>query len=125
MPYKSFRLSVAEDLHKRIKLLSIRRRANNLPMASISDIVGQAISDWLSEGQPPCNRPTVAKSKGIQTTFKLLDPEVTSLYTQAIIDRLERDPMRRSGARLDKRETDALLDWWLKKNLRELEPLRV
>jgi len=114
--YKTFRLSIQKDLHQSIKLLAIRRRMSKLPLSSISDIVGNAISSWLQAGEPEIETAPPPESDGIQTTFKLQSPEVTRLYNDAILKRLETNPKRRSGARLDRQETDSVLNWWLEHN---------
>jgi hypothetical protein len=93
-------------------------------LSSISEIVGEALSQWLEESRPIVRVPA-EDIKGIQTTFKLKDERTTQLYTEAIVQRLETDPMRRSGARLDREETDGILDAWLNENSEDLEPLRV
>ena len=126
MPKTStYRLAVSDEIHRQIKMLAIKRRANRLPLASISEIVGEALSQWLGDGQPECKQVASKGDEGVQTTFRLRDEITTKKYAEAIIKRLEKDPMRRAGARLDRSESDGLLQAWLDQNANEMEPLRV
>ena len=125
MPQTTYRLAINQQIHHRIKMLAIRRRANRLPLASISEIVGEALSSWLVDGQPKPTQLQPSEGNGIQTTFRLRDSQITQLYADAIVKRLEDEPMRRAGARLDRAESDGILQAWLDTNSEEMEPLRV
>jgi hypothetical protein len=115
------RIGIREDIHQEIKLLAMRRRVNNLPVCSISSLVGLALTTWLSDGAKELPREPKPR-KSIQTTFTL-DKSAKDCYLNVIMQRLINDPMRRSGMRLDREETDAILKDWLFNNNQELQPL--
>ncbi len=125
MSATTYRLAINEQIHRRIKMLAIRRRANRLPFASISEIVGEALSVWLERNQPTHPRIPAGDDTGIQTTFRLRDAQMNQLYADAIVRRLEEQPMRRAGARLDRAESDGILQAWLDEYGESMEPLRV
>ena len=112
---QTFRIAIHEDLHQRIKIEAINRRMQqDNRYSSISSIVESAITSWVVVGQPqPQQAPLREGAKGIQTTFKLANPQVTDVYKNTILKRLNSNPTRRAGARLDRHETDNILYWWL------------
>jgi len=117
---KTFRMSVREDLHKELKVLSVHRRAMGTNNASIGKIISEAFSEWFRVGKPDLTPfKTKPELEFVQTTFGFSHPHDIKLYVSEIISRTESNPKRRSGARLDREESDAILEWWLHKHYKE------
>lgn len=116
----TFRMSVREDLHKEVKVLSIHRRATGMKNASIGGIIAESFSEWFRLGKPDLAPFKTQPDLGfVQTTFGFSHPHDAKLYVEEIVVRTESNPKRRSGARLDREESDAILEWWLQKHYNE------
>jgi len=117
---KTFRMSVREDLHNEIKILSVHRRAMGERNASIGKIISEAFSEWFRLDCPDLAPYKTQPNLGfVQTTFGFTHPHDVKLYVAEIVLRTKNDPKRRSGARLDREESDAILEWWLQKHYNE------
>jgi hypothetical protein len=117
---KNFRMSVREDLHKEVKVLSIHRRATGSVNASIGSIISEAFSEWFRLGKPDLAPYKTQPNLGfVQTTFGFRHSHDAKTYVQEIVQRTESNPKRRSGARLDREESDSILEWYLNKYYNE------
>ena len=112
----TMRVAVHRDVHHRVKCLAVRNRANRTGLSSISQLVGKAFATWIEKDRPCLlqdDRQICEEvGKGIQTTFHL-SPEHADKYTEAVMERLNQNPARRAGARIDRNEADTIITWYL------------
>ena len=107
----TMRVALRDDVHHRVKCKAIRNRSNRAALSSISTLVGAAIETWLDKGRPEVSN-VEGEGDGVQTTFQL-SLRHADQYTETVLDRLHSNPSRRAGARLDRKEADAIVSWYL------------
>jgi hypothetical protein len=110
----TMRVALHCDVHHRAKHEAIWNRANKKGLTSISRLVGKAFETWIDKGRPEVPKAATEgmQGKAVQTTFQLSLAHADK-YTETVLDRLHANPTRRSGARLDREEADAIVAWYL------------